>query len=61
MLLLVWTKIKILFKGEQWAQMVHSTRLYRFMKDHENQILAKQILKEKGLKNIRIGIEGGAV
>eukprot|EP00047_Mylnosiga_fluctuans_P004093 m.232680 g.232680 ORF g.232680 m.232680 type:complete len:388 (-) comp12393_c0_seq1:204-1367(-) len=44
--------------GEQWAQVIHSTRLVRFMRDHENQTLAKQLLKEKGLKGIRIGIEG---
>eukprot|EP00048_Salpingoeca_helianthica_P021432 m.12220 g.12220 ORF g.12220 m.12220 type:complete len:357 (+) comp5975_c0_seq1:170-1240(+) len=44
--------------GEQWAQIVHSTRLFRFLKDHENRLIAKQMLKEKGLKSIRIGIEG---
>lgn len=44
--------------GEQWAQIIRSTRLFRFLKDHENRLIAKQTLKEKGLKNIRISIEG---
>lgn len=45
-------------QGEQWAQVIHSTRLFRFLKDHENRVMAKQLLKEKGLRNIRVGIEG---
>ena len=44
--------------GEQYAQIVHNTALSRFLKYHENRDIAKSILKERGLKKIRIGIEG---
>lgn len=37
---------------------VYSTHLYRFFKYIENRDVAKQLLKERGLKKIRLGIEG---
>ncbi|KRX94132.1 Dolichyl-diphosphooligosaccharide--protein glycosyltransferase subunit STT3B, partial [Trichinella pseudospiralis] len=39
-------------------QMVKSARLYRFFKYIENRDVAKQLLKDRGLKKIRLGIEG---
>ncbi|XP_046881136.1 BTB/POZ domain-containing protein KCTD20-like [Hypomesus transpacificus] len=44
--------------GEECSQIVYSTKLYRFFKYIENRDVAKALLKERGLKNIRIGIEG---
>lgn len=35
-----------------------STAMYRFFKYIENRDVAKQVLKERGLKKIRLGIEG---
>jgi BTB/POZ domain-containing protein 10 len=37
---------------------VSSTAMYRFFKYIENRDVAKQVLKERGLKKIRLGIEG---
>lgn len=37
---------------------IYSTRMYRFLKYIENREIAKQVLIERGLKKIRIGIEG---
>lgn len=37
---------------------VFSTSMYRFFKYIENRDVAKQVLKERGLKKIRLGIEG---
>ena len=37
---------------------VHSNDLCRFFKYFENRDIAKDVLREKGLKKIRIGIEG---
>ena len=37
---------------------VHSNDLCRFFKYFENRDIAKEILRDKGLKKIRIGIEG---
>ncbi|CAJ0581511.1 unnamed protein product, partial [Mesorhabditis spiculigera] len=37
---------------------IHSTHLYRFFKYAENRDCAKQVLKERGLKKIRLGMEG---
>ena len=37
---------------------VYSTSLYRFFKYFENRDVAKEVLKERGLKKIRLGIEG---
>uniref|UniRef100_A0A8C5JWY2 BTB domain-containing protein n=1 Tax=Jaculus jaculus TaxID=51337 RepID=A0A8C5JWY2_JACJA len=44
--------------GEEYSQILYSSKLYRFFKYIENQDVAKTVLKERGLKNIRIGIEG---
>ncbi|XP_064490156.1 BTB/POZ domain-containing protein 10-like isoform X2 [Ornithodoros turicata] len=44
--------------GEEYSQIVHSTAMYRFFKYIENRDVAKQVLKERGLKKIRLGIEG---
>ncbi|XP_062402118.1 BTB/POZ domain-containing protein KCTD20 [Sardina pilchardus] len=44
--------------GEEYSQIIYSTKLYRFFKYIENRDVAKALLKERGLKNIRIGIEG---
>uniref|UniRef100_A0A8C1QYQ5 BTB/POZ domain-containing protein KCTD20 n=1 Tax=Cyprinus carpio TaxID=7962 RepID=A0A8C1QYQ5_CYPCA len=43
--------------GEEHSQILYSTKLYRFFKFIENRDVAKALLKERGLKNIRIGIE----
>lgn len=40
---------------------LYSSKLYRFFKYIENRDVAKTVLKERGLKNIRIGIEGNRV
>ena len=37
---------------------IYSTPLYRFFKYIENRDVAKHVLKERGLKKIRLGIEG---
>ncbi|VVC40484.1 Hypothetical protein CINCED_3A006829 [Cinara cedri] len=44
--------------GEEYSQTVNSTALYRFFKYIENRDVAKQVMKERGLKKIRLGIEG---
>ncbi|XP_078402987.1 BTB/POZ domain-containing protein 10-like isoform X2 [Cetorhinus maximus] len=44
--------------GEEYSQIIYSTKLYRFFKYIENREVAKLVLKDRGLKNIRIGIEG---
>ncbi|XP_013400931.1 BTB/POZ domain-containing protein 10 [Lingula anatina] len=44
--------------GEEHSQIIHSTQLYRFFKYIENRDVAKQVLKERGLKKIKLGIEG---
>ena len=45
-----------------WISFIHvgvtSTDLQRFFKYFENRDIAKEVLREKGLKKIRIGIEG---
>ena len=40
---------------------IYSTHIYRFFKYVENRDVAKQVLKERGLKKIRLGIEGKTV
>ena len=37
---------------------IYNTQMYRFFKYIENRDVAKQVLKERGLKKIRLGIEG---
>ncbi|XP_062856828.1 BTB/POZ domain-containing protein 10a isoform X2 [Trichomycterus rosablanca] len=44
--------------GEEYSQIIYSTKLYRFFKYIENRDVAKLVLKERGLKKIRLGIEG---
>lgn len=44
--------------GEEYSQIVLSTPLYRFFKYIENRDVAKQVMKERGLKKIRLGVEG---
>ncbi|BFZ24840.1 hypothetical protein BsWGS_27880 [Bradybaena similaris] len=44
--------------GEEYSQIVNSTSLYRFFRYIENRDVAKQVLKDRGLKKIRLGIEG---
>ncbi len=44
--------------GEQFSQIIYSTNLYRFFKYIENRDVAKQVLKDRGLKKLRLGIEG---
>uniref|UniRef100_A0A2K6UBK2 BTBD10/KCTD20 BTB/POZ domain-containing protein n=1 Tax=Saimiri boliviensis boliviensis TaxID=39432 RepID=A0A2K6UBK2_SAIBB len=46
--------------GEEYSQIIYSTKLYRFFKYIENRDVAKSVLKERGLKKIRLGIEGHA-
>eukprot|EP00049_Salpingoeca_infusionum_P005507 m.92942 g.92942 ORF g.92942 m.92942 type:complete len:507 (-) comp12992_c0_seq9:2286-3806(-) len=44
--------------GEQFAQIVHDSSLHRFLYSYENRVIAKQLLKDRGLKKIKLGIEG---
>lgn len=44
--------------GEDDTQIVYSTELNRFLKYFENRDVAKDVLKERGLKKIRLGNEG---
>ncbi|CAH0546638.1 unnamed protein product [Brassicogethes aeneus] len=44
--------------GDEYSQTVNSTAMYRFFKYIENRDVAKQVLKDRGLKKIRLGIEG---
>jgi BTB/POZ domain-containing protein 10 len=44
--------------GEDTSEVVYSTNLYKFFKYAENRDVAKQVLKERGLKKIRLGMEG---
>jgi hypothetical protein len=37
---------------------IHCTPMYRFFKYIENRDVAKQVLRDRGLKKIRLGIEG---
>ncbi|KAM7534327.1 hypothetical protein Aperf_G00000110714 [Anoplocephala perfoliata] len=45
-------------EAELSSHIIYSTRMYRFLKYIENREIAKQVLIERGLKKIRIGIEG---
>lgn len=44
--------------GEEFSQIIYSTPIYRFFKYVENREVVKQVLKERGLKKIKLGIEG---
>ncbi|VDL23452.1 unnamed protein product [Hymenolepis diminuta] len=45
-------------EAELSSHIIYSTKMYRFLKYIENREIAKQVLTERGLKKIRIGIEG---
>ncbi|CAF4124058.1 unnamed protein product, partial [Rotaria magnacalcarata] len=47
-----------LCQEEDKAQIIRSTAMYRFFKYIENREVAKLVLKDRGLKKIRMGIEG---
>lgn len=44
--------------GDECPQVIYSTRMCRFFKYIENRDVAKQVLRDRGLKKIRLGIEG---
>lgn len=44
--------------GEEYSQTVSSNAMYRYFKYFENRDVAKLVLKDRGLKKIRVGIEG---
>jgi len=44
--------------GEEKSEIIYNSHMYRFFKYIENRDVAKQVLKERGLKKIRLGIEG---
>jgi len=44
--------------GEEFTQAIYSTPLYKFFKYCENRDVSKMVLKDRGLKKIRLGIEG---
>uniref|UniRef100_A0A914HSW2 BTB domain-containing protein n=1 Tax=Globodera rostochiensis TaxID=31243 RepID=A0A914HSW2_GLORO len=44
--------------GEDVAQVVYSTPLYKFFKYAENRDVAKRVMRERELKKIRLGMEG---
>ena len=44
--------------GEEYTQTIYSTSLYRFFRYVENREVAKMVLRERGLKKVKLGIEG---
>jgi len=44
--------------GEEYSQTIKSTPMYRFFKYVENREQAKSVLRERGLKKVKLGIEG---
>ena len=44
--------------GEEYTQTIESTPMYRFFKYVENREEAKAVLRERGLKKVKLGIEG---
>eukprot|EP00794_Sanderia_malayensis_P012707 gene12707-14012_t len=44
--------------GEEFVEVLHSTALQRFFKYFENRDVAKEVLKDRGLKKVKLGIEG---
>ena len=44
--------------GEEYSQTIKSTPMYRFFKYVENREEAKAVLRERGLKKVKLGIEG---
>lgn len=53
--------LNIIFPNWSVLSVIYSTKLYRFFKYIENRDVAKSVLKERGLKKIRLGIEGKAL
>lgn len=53
--------MNIIFPNWNVLSVIYSTKLYRFFKYIENRDVAKSVLKERGLKKIRLGIEGKAL
>lgn len=43
---------------EEQSQIIYNNKMYRFFQYIENRDVAKQVLKERGMKKIRLGIEG---
>lgn len=46
------------FIDQEQSQAIYNSQMYRFFKYIENRDIAKEVLKERGLKKIRLGIEG---
>lgn len=44
--------------SEEQSMTIYNNQMYRFFQYIENRDVAKQVLKERGLKKIRLGIEG---
>lgn len=44
--------------NEEQSLSIYNSQMYRFFQYIENRDVAKQVLKERGLKKIRLGIEG---
>merc|ERR1712002_499993 len=44
--------------GEEYSQTIKSTPMYRFFKYVENREESKAVLRERGLKKVKLGIEG---
>lgn len=44
--------------GEEYTETIRSTQVHRFLRYIENREVAKSVLKERGMKKIRLGIEG---
>lgn len=44
--------------GEEQSMTIYNSQMYRFFQYVENRDVAKSVLKERGLKKIRLGIEG---
>ncbi len=45
-------------ENEELTQTIQNEQIYRFFMHIENRNIAKYVLKERGLKKIRFGIEG---
>lgn len=44
--------------GEEYTETVQSTPMHRFFRYIENREVAKRVLKDRGMKKIKLGIEG---
>lgn len=56
--------LKVVFPSQldhtYFISVIYSGHMHRFFKYIENRDVAKQVLKERGLKKIKIGIEGNS-